>query len=76
MLLPKQSSMENSYWTVINLLVSCIENGRVDAEELKKARLSLSTELDKRSVCNLPTDETKRLLSVLDGLYDKVSDNE
>lgn len=68
--------MENSYWTVINLLVSCIENGRVDAEELKKARLSLSTELDKRSVCNLPTDETKRLLSVLDGLYDKVSDNE
>ena len=76
MLLPKQSSMENSYWTVINLLVSCIENGRVDAEELKKARLSLSTELDKRSVCNLPTDETKRLLSVFDGLYDKVSDNE
>ena len=76
MLLPKQSSMENSYWTVINLLVSCIENGRGDAEEMKKARLSLSTELDKRSVCNLPTDETKRLLSVLDGLYDKVSDNE
>ena len=68
--------MENDYWLVINLLVSCIENGRVDAEELKKARLSLSTELDKRSVCNLPTDETKRLLSVLDGLYDKVSDNE
>lgn len=68
--------MENSYWSVINLLVSCIENGKVDADELKKARLSLSMELDKRSVCNLPTDETKRLLSVLDWLYDKVSDNE
>ena len=68
--------MENSYWSVINLLVSCIENGRVDADELKNARLLLSTELDKRSVCNLPTDETKRLLSVLDGLYDKVSDYE
>lgn len=68
--------MENSYWTVINLLVSCIENDKVDAEELKKSSLLLSTELDKRSVCNLPTDETKRLLSVLDGLYDKVSDNE
>jgi len=68
--------MENNYWSVINLLVSCIENGRVDADELKNARLLLSTELDKRSVCNLPTDETKRLLSVLDGLYDKVSDYE
>lgn len=76
MLLPKQSSMENDYWLVINTLVSCIENGKVDADELKKARLSLSIGLDKRSVCNLPTDETKRLLSVLDGLYDKVSDNE
>lgn len=68
--------MEEQYWTAINLLVSCIENGRVDADELKNARLLLSTELDKRSVCNLPTDETKRLLSVLDGLYDKVSDYE
>lgn len=68
--------MGNNYWSVINLLVSCIENGKVDAEELKKARFLLSKELDKQSVCNLPTDETKRLLSVLDGLYDKVSDNE
>lgn len=68
--------MGNSYWLVINTLVSCIENGKVDVDELKKVRLSLSMELDKRSVCNLPTDETKRLLSVLDGLYDKVSDNE
>lgn len=68
--------MENSYWLVINTLVSCIENGKIDDDELKKVRLSLCMELDKRSVCNLPTDETKRLLSVLDGLYDKVSDNE
>lgn len=68
--------MENSYWTVINLLVSCVENSKVDADELKKARFLLSTELDKRLVCNLPTDETKRLLSVLNGLYDMVTDNE
>lgn len=68
--------MENSYWLVINTLVSCIENGKVDAEELKKARFKLCTELDKRSVCNLPTDETKRLLCVLNGLYDKVGDYE
>lgn len=68
--------MENNYWTVINLLVSCIEKGKVDAKGLKEARLRLSTELDKRLVCNLPTDETKRLLSVLYGLYDKVCDNE
>ena len=68
--------MENSYLTIINLLVSCVENSKVDADELKKARFLLSTELDRRSVCNLPTDETKRLLSVLDGLYDKVNDNE
>lgn len=64
--------MKEQYWTAINLLVLCIENGKVDAEELKKAHLLLSTEFDKRSVCNLPTDETKRLLSVLDGLYNKV----
>ena len=43
--------MGNSYWTIINLLVSCIENGKVDAKELKKARFLLSTDLDRRSVC-------------------------
>ncbi len=68
--------MGNNYWAVINLLLSCIENGKVDAAELKKARFLLSTGLDKCSVCNLPTDETKRLLSALDGLYDNVCDNE
>lgn len=68
--------MENSYWTIINLLVSCVENSKVDADELKKARFLLSTELDKRSVDNLPIDEIKRLKSVLDGLYDKIYDNE
>lgn len=64
------------YWIVINLLQSCIKNGKVDAEELKNARLSLSVALDKRLTCNLPTDETKHLLSVLDGLYSIVTDNE
>lgn len=66
-------TLESDYWTVINFLASCIEDCRVNAGGLKKARLLLSMELDKRSVCNLPTDETKRLLSVLNGLYDNVS---
>lgn len=68
--------MENDYWIVINLLQSCINTGKVEVDALRKARFLLSTELDKRSVCNLPTDETKRLLLVLDGLYDKITDNE
>ena len=64
------------YWITIDFLLSCIENGEVDAEKLKEAHLRLSTELDRRSVFNLPIDETKRLISVLNGLYDKVSDYE
>lgn len=68
--------MESDYWIVINLLQSCIKTGKVDAEELKKVHFKLSTELDKYLVCNLPTDETRRLLSVLDGLYDKIVDHE
>lgn len=68
--------MENNYWAVINLLVSCIDNGKVDTDELKRARFLLDTELDRCLVCNLPSDDTKRLLSVLNGLYDKVSDYE
>lgn len=68
--------MRNGYWIVINLLQSCIRTGKVDADELKNARFRLDTELDKRLVCNLPTDETKRLLSVLDGLYDMDTGNE
>lgn len=68
--------MESDYWIVINLLQSCIKTGKVDVDALKNARFKLATELDKRLVCNLPTDEKKRLLSVLDGLYDMVTDNE
>lgn len=68
--------MESDYWTVINLLQSCIKTGKVDADGLKNARFRLATGLDKRLVRNLPTDETKRLLSVLDGLYGMVTDNE
>lgn len=68
--------MESDYWIVINLLQSCIKTGKVDADALKNARFRLTTELDKRLVCNLPTDETKRLLSVFDGLYDMATDNE
>ena len=68
--------MGNDYWTVINLLQSCIKTGKIDADALKNARFKLATSLDKRLMCNLPTDETKRLLSVFDGLYDMVTDNE
>lgn len=68
--------MQENYWIVINLLQSCVKTGNVDADVLKNARFRLYTELDKRLVCNLPTDETKRLLSVLNGLYDMVTDNE
>lgn len=68
--------METEYWLVINALLSFIEKGRVDAATLKEARLSLSVALDKRLTCNLPSEETKRLLRALDGLYDKVADNE
>lgn len=64
------------YWTVINALLSFVEHGRVDTETLKQARLSLSVALDKRLTCNLPTDETKRLLRALNGLYDKITDDE
>ena len=68
--------MESNYWAVINLLVSYIDNGKVDADELKRACFLLDMELDRCLVCNIPSDETKRLLSVLNGLYDKVSDYE
>ena len=56
--------MEN-YWTVINTLVDCLENG-IDKEKVKLATLQLDTELDRRLVDNLPIDETKRLKSVLE----------
>lgn len=68
--------METEYWTLINALLSFIEKGRVDAATLKQASLSLSVALDKRLTCNLPAEETKRLIGVLNSLYDKVSDNE
>ena len=63
------------HWIVIETLVDCLENG-IDKEKVKSATLQLDKELDRRSVDNLPTDETKRLKSVLDGLYDKIYDNE
>lgn len=62
-----------SYWTVINALLSFVESGRVDAATLKEAHLRLSNELDRRIVGNLPTEETKKLISALNGLYTKVS---
>lgn len=68
--------METEYWTLINALLHFIGNGRVDAATLKKAHLSLSLALDKRLTCNLPAEETKRLIGALDSLYDKVTDDE
>lgn len=63
------------HWIVIETLVDCLENG-IDKEKVKSATLQLDKELDRRSVDNLPIDEIKRLKSVLDGLYDKIYDNE
>ncbi|WP_289075729.1 hypothetical protein [uncultured Bacteroides sp.] len=65
--------MQENYWTMIDFLVGCIRNKGVDADELKNARYRLSVALDKRLVCNLPSDEIKRLISVLDGLYKEIS---
>ncbi len=60
------SNMENKHhWIVINTLVDCLENG-IDKEKVKSATLQLDTELDRRSVDNLPIDEIKRLKSVLE----------
>lgn len=59
--------MENNYWLVINALVDCLEHG-VDRERLKEASFKLATELDRRVVGNLPTDEIKRLVGVLERL--------
>ena len=56
--------MEN-YWLVINTLVECLEQG-IDKEKVKLATLQLDTDLDRRFVDNLPTEETKRLKSVLE----------
>ena len=53
------------HWLVIDTLVDCLQNG-IDTEKLRKATLQLDTELDRRSVDNLPTDELKRLKSVLE----------
>lgn len=58
--------MENKHhWLVIDTLVECLSQG-IDAEKLKFATFQLDTELDRRSVDNLPTDEIERLKSVLE----------
>ena len=51
------------HWLVINTLVECLSEG-IDPEKVRIATLQLDTELDKRSVDNLPIDEIKRLKSV------------
>ena len=53
------------HWLVIDILVDCLQNG-IDTEKLRKATFQLDTELDRHSVDNLPTDELKRLKSVLE----------
>ena len=53
------------HWLVINTLVECLSEG-IDPEKVRIATLQLDTELDKRSVDNLPIDEIKRLKSVLE----------
>ena len=53
------------YWLVINTLVEFLSEG-IDPEKVRIATLQLDTELDRRSVDNLPIDEIKRLKSVLE----------
>ena len=53
------------HWLVIDTLVECLSQG-IDPEKVRIATLQLDTELDKRSVDNLPIDEIKRLKSVLE----------
>lgn len=53
------------YWLVINTLVECLSEG-IDPEKVRIATLQLDTELDRRSVDNLPIYEIKRLKSVLE----------
>lgn len=53
------------HWLVINTLVECLSEG-INPEKVRIATLQLDTELDRRSVDNLPIDEIKRLKSVLE----------
>ena len=53
------------HWLVIDTLVECLSEG-IDPEKVRIATLQLDTELDRRSVNNLPIDEIKRLKSVLE----------
>lgn len=53
------------HWLVINTLVECLSEG-IDPEKVRITTLQLDTELDRRSVDNLPIDEIKRLKSVLE----------
>ena len=53
------------HWIVIETLVDCLENG-INTKNIHKATFQLDTELDRRSVDNLPTDEIERLKSVLE----------
>lgn len=57
--------MTNNHWIVINTLVDCLENG-IDTEKVKSAILQLDIEIDKCLINNMPTDEIKRLKSVLE----------
>lgn len=63
---------ENSYWLVINALRDMVNCG-ANKNSLSDARLALSIELDRRVVGGLPSDETTRLIGVLDELSDKIA---
>lgn len=53
------------HWLVIDTLVECLSQG-IDAEKVKSAILQLDIEIDKCLINNMPTDEIKRLKSVLE----------
>ena len=63
------------YWTVINTLVDCLQNG-IDTDKLRKATLQLDMGLDRHLVDNLPLDEIKHLKSVLEYVNYELKSNE
>lgn len=65
--------MKNNYWLVINTLRDAVIFGE-NKDTLNKARLALSMELDRRVVGGTSSDETLRLLGVLDELSDKIAE--
>lgn len=67
--------MNKNYWIVINTLADVLEKyystGKIDRKNFKEATFQLNTDLDRCLSGNLPSEELKCLISVLNRLnYD------